>query len=109
MSAPTHPVLHVPDEPSRLAEAWLASVLGGRALDDVLNDEQDGVTTWFWSRWRTLDSAGLHEDELGRIVLGYKREVWLWLAGERTWAHCCSGLIGRVNRRLASGIDLPAG
>jgi hypothetical protein len=36
-------------------------------------------------------------------VLGYQREIWLWLAGERTWAQCCSGLIGRINRRLAGG------
>ena len=31
--------------------------------------------------------------------------VWLWLAGERTWAQCCSGLIGRINRRVAGGGD----
>ena len=99
------PVLHVPDEPTVLAESWLAAVLDGRELDGVLGDEDDGVTAWFWSRWRTLASAGLSEQGLGQIVLGYQREVWLWLAGERTWAQCCSGLIGRINRRLAGGCD----
>ena len=48
-----------------------------------------------------LASAGVDEDELGLIVLGYRREIWLWLAGERTWAQCCSGLIGRITRRIA--------
>jgi hypothetical protein len=97
------PVLHVPDEPTVLAEAWLASVLDGNDLESVLSDERDGVTAWLWSRWRTLASSGLHEEDLGAIVLGYRREVWLWLAGERTWVQCCSGLIGRINRRLSGG------
>jgi hypothetical protein len=97
------PVLHVPDEPAVLAEGWLAAVLDGRELDGVLGDEDGGVIAWFWSRWRTLASVGLSEQGLGQIVLGYQREIWLWLAGERTWAQCCSGLIGRINRRLADG------
>jgi hypothetical protein len=49
----------------------------------------------------------MSEDELARIVVDYRREIWLWLAGERTWSQCCSGLIGRVGRRLAS--DHPVG
>jgi hypothetical protein len=99
------PVLHVPDEPTVRAENWLAAVLDGQPLEAVLGDEKDGVTAWFWSRWRTLESIGLHEHDLGLIVVGYQRELWLWLAGERTWTQCCSGLIGRINRRLAGGGD----
>jgi hypothetical protein len=105
LTAATAPVLHVPDEPTDRAETWLAAVLDGEALEDVLGDDTDGVTPWLWSRWRTLASAGLHEEDLGQIVLGYRRELWLWLAGERTWVACCSGLIGRINRRLAGGDD----
>lgn len=103
MTVPAVPVLHVPDEPTARADAWLAAVLDGNDLDRVLGDEKDGVTTWFWSRWRSLASTGLTEDDLGLILLGYRRELWLWLAGERTWVQCCSGLIGRINRRLAGG------
>jgi hypothetical protein len=99
------PVLHVPDEPTTRAEEWLAAVLDGRDLDNVLTDEGDGVTPWLWTRWRSLAAAGLSEVMLGQIVLGYRREVWLWLAGERTWVQCCSGLIGRINRRVAAGRD----
>jgi len=105
LTAVTQPVLHVPDEPTVLAEDWLRVVLDGRDLSDVIGDEKNGVSAWFWSRWRTLASAGLTEHDLGLIVLGYRRELWLWLAGERTWAQCCSGLIGRINRRLAGGGD----
>jgi hypothetical protein len=99
------PVLHVPDEPTTRAKDWLTAVLDGRDLDGVLAEPADGVSAWLWSRWRALASTGLSEDEFGLIVLGYRREIWLWLAGERTWAQCCSGLIGRVNRRLTGGGD----
>lgn len=97
------PALHVPDEPTALAAEWLMAVLDGRDLDSVLIDEGDGVTAWLWGRWRSLAAIGLREEALGQIVLGYRREVWLWLTGERTWAQCCSGLIGRINRRVAGG------
>jgi hypothetical protein len=98
-------VLHVPDEPTARAEKWLAAVLDGQELDAVIESADDGIAAWFWSRWRTLASVGLSEAGLQQIVLGYRRELWLWLAGERTWVQCCSGLIGRINRRLADGGD----
>ena len=47
-------------------------------------------------------SVGMSRDDLARIVVEYRREIWLWLAGERTWAQCCSGLIGRIARRIES-------
>jgi hypothetical protein len=108
LSAVVAPVLHVPDEPFARAEEWQGAVVAqGRPLEEVLSAD-DGLASWLWSRWRSLTSVGLSEDEFTRIVLGYRREIWLWLAGERTWAQCCSGLIGRINRRLAPS-DHPGG
>jgi hypothetical protein len=103
------PVLHVPDEPTAQSERWLAAILDGQELNDVIGVGENGIAAWFWSRWRTLASVGLNEVQLGQIVLGYRRELWLWLAGERTWAQCCSGLIGRINRHLAGGGTDPQG
>ena len=100
MTATAAPVLHVPDEPTVRAERWLAAVLDGGDLEPVLTGG-DGIVAWLWTRWKTLATAGVGEEDLGRIVLGYRREMWLWLAGERTWSQCCSGLIGRINRRIA--------
>ena len=101
-------MLHVPDEPLVWAEAWRDEVVGaGRDLEAVLRGP-DGLVPWLWSRWRSLASVGMSEEGLERVVLDYRREVWLWLAGERTWAQCCSGLIGRINRRLATS-DHPGG
>ena len=91
--------LHMPDEPTARADAWLRAVHDGEDLERVLTGE-DGVTAWLWSRWRSLATAGVDEHALGEVVLGYRRELWLWLAGERTWSQCCSGLIGRITRRI---------
>jgi hypothetical protein len=98
--------LHVPDEPTMRAEAWLAAVLDGGDLATVLGAE-DGLVAWLWSRWSWLGPAGLTRGAFEQIVLGYRREIWLWLAGERVWTQCCSGLVGRVSRRLAPA-DTPS-
>jgi len=70
-------------------------------LDEVI-EKEDGIAPWLWERWRVLESAGLDQARFVGIVAGYRREIWLWLMGERTWAQCCSGLIGRIDRRLAA-------
>jgi hypothetical protein len=101
LSVTAAPVLHVPDEPVVRAEVWLAQVLEGAELTAVLTGD-DGVADWLWTRWRFLTSSGFTRDEFGRIVSDYQREIWLWLAGERTWVQCCSGLIGRIARRIES-------
>jgi hypothetical protein len=95
--------LHVPDEPVARAEAWRSALRDGREMDELLAGG-DGVTAWLWTRWRApLAAASLNEDALGLITAGYRRELRLWLEGDRTWAQCCSGLIGRITRRVASG------
>jgi hypothetical protein len=42
----------------------------------------------------------MDRDRFGEIVAGYRRELWLWVMGERTWAQAAGGLLGRVQRRL---------
>jgi hypothetical protein len=94
------PRLHIPDEPADRRERWGDAVLAGTALDDVLL-APDGVGEWLWARWRSLEHAGFDHDRFVSVVAGYRRELWLWLAGERTWEQCCSGLVGRIGRRSA--------
>ena len=96
-AAATAPVLHMPEEPTVWAERWLSAILDGAALDDVVAGD-DGVADWLWSRWRILASAG-DSRRPGPGRHGLPARIWLWLAGERTWAQCCSGLIGRITRR----------
>ncbi len=100
MTAPASvaPALHVPEEPAAKAE-WYRAVLDGRPIEDVV-DGPDGVADWLWIRWRVLEGAALDRAAFGVLALSYRREIWIWLAGERTWAQCCAGLIGRIGRRL---------
>lgn len=106
MSVTVLPDLHLPDEPVTRGGSWADAVIRqGHDLESVLT-VGDGMVPWLWSRWRTLASAGMSEDDLARLVLDYQREIWLWLSGERTWVQCCSGLIGRISRRWPS--EIPA-
>jgi hypothetical protein len=99
--------LHVPDEPAVRALAWLAAVNDGDELAAVLSAD-DGLVSWLWSRWSALASLGMSREQFAEVVLGNRREMWLWLAGERTWTQACSGLLGRIQRRMTQG-DAPAG
>ena len=81
-------------------------VLDGDDLTDVLRAD-GGFVPWLWSRWSFLSKAGLTRAEFEDVVIGYRREIWLWLAGERIWTQCCSGLVGRVSRRMAQ-VDNPS-
>lgn len=93
--------LHVPDEPTERRVGWYARVLDGEELISVVSAD-DGMAAWLWSRWQVLAGAGVTPEGFRDLVLAYRRELWLWLHGDRTWEQCCSGLIGRLERRLAA-------
>lgn len=95
----TAPSLHLPDEPVGRRSQWWREVAAGRPFDDLLESD-DGPAAWLWDRWAVLRRAGLGRKDFTTVVVGYRRELWLWLLGERRWAQTCSGLIGRVDRRL---------
>ncbi len=90
--------LHVPDEPVVARHTWRDRVLAGEPLESVVRGP-GGVAEWLLGRWRVLITLGMAEETFISMVLGYRREIWLWLIGERTWEQCCSGLIGRIDRR----------
>lgn len=100
--SPAMPRLHVPDEPTDRRESWRAAVLDGAPLGEVVAGP-GGVSSWLWARWSVLASAGVDEARFDELAAAYAREIWLWLVGDRTWAQCCAGLIGRVGRRLPRG------
>ena len=91
--------LHVPDEPVVRGAQWRTAVLEGVPLAEVAGG-RDGVARWLWARWSVLGSQGMDEHRFCDVVTDYRREVWLWLVGDRTWEQCCAGLIGRIARRL---------
>jgi hypothetical protein len=93
--------LHLPDEPTARRDEWYARVLDGEDLVDVVRAE-GGVAAWLYSRWQALDAAGVSRDAFDAQALAYRRELWLWLHGDRTWEQCCSGLIGRIERHAVA-------
>ena len=93
--------LHLPDEPSVKRAEWYGRVLAGEDLETVVSSD-DGVAAWLFSRWQALESSGVSREAFVAQALAYRRELWLWLHGDRTWEQCCSGLIGRIERRAGA-------
>jgi hypothetical protein len=95
------PDLSVPEEPVELRRRTRALVEQDPARGAALVDDGAFLADPLWQRWGpALEAAGLSRDRFGEIVAGYRRELWLWVMGERTWAQSAGGLLGRVKRRL---------
>ena len=94
--------LPIPDEPAELRARTLALLAEDPDKGRELVAEGSWIAGPLWRAWEAeLSRAGLGPATFRAIVAGYDRELWLWLMGERTWAHCADGLAGRVRRRLA--------
>jgi hypothetical protein len=96
------PELTLPEEPVGLRRRTRALIEQDPERGAALVDAGSWVADPLWERWGpALRSAGMDRDHFQRIVTGYRRELWLWVMGERTWAQSAGGLLGRVRRRLA--------
>lgn len=70
----------------------------GRAA--TLLTEPDWVAGHLWEGWGAqLEQAGIDRAAFTTVLAGYRRELWYWVWGNRTWAHCTQGLVGRLARR----------
>ena len=101
------PTLSLPEEPRALKsiartlldqvpETGLPLVVAGEWIADPLWESWGGV----------LEERGMNRERFGQIVAGYGNELRLWVAGERPWQQCISGLAGRVERRLSASRKL---
>lgn len=95
------PSLHLPEEPVAQRQRWRDAVLGGHHITTVIEGD-DGIGHWLWRRWRVLGQHGMKEGDVVALCAAYRRELWLWMIGDRTWEQSCSGLIGRIERRVSS-------
>jgi hypothetical protein len=94
------PRLELPEEPLDLKAGLLDAVLNGQNWRDGFSDDIC-IGIWLWSRWQpALEPNGLSREDFVDQVIGDKRELWLWLMGERQWIQFLSGLAGRIIRRL---------
>ena len=92
-----------PDEPVDMRRSLCDALLGGVDWREGFSDDVC-VALWLWEAWRpSLEPAGMSREAFVEVVMGYRRELWLWLMGERAWQALVSGLAGRVTRRLPGG------
>lgn len=88
--------LEVLQEPIDWRAAWRRAQREGTDGGDPVQ----AVTDRAWAMWAsTLARAGVDAPWLAGVVAGYRRELLLWLAGERLWEQLEPGLAGRVARR----------
>jgi len=95
------PSLALPEEPVELRRRTRALIEQDPEQGAAVVDAGAWVANPLWAVWGpALRSARLDRDRFGEVVAGYRRELWLWVMGERTWAQAAGGLLGRVQRRL---------
>ena len=101
----THrPDLPLPEEPVALRDRVRALVEREPERGAALIDDAAWIADPLWECWGPLlEPAGMSRARFLRVVAGYRRELWLWVMGERTWAQSAGGLAGRVRRRLTAG------
>ena len=93
--------LSLPVEPVELRARTRTLVEQDPGPGAAVVDAGSFVADPLWERWGpALEAAGMDRDRFGGVVAGYRRELWLWVMGERTWAQSAGGLLGRVRRRL---------
>ena len=83
-----------------MRDALRDALLAGTDWRDGFSDDVC-IGLWLWERWRpALEPVGLDREAFVDVIISYRRELWFWLIGERTWEQCIAGLAGRVARRL---------
>ncbi len=95
--------LPVPDEPVDMGARLRSAVLEGANWRDGFEEDMC-VGVWLWDQWsRALEPAGMDREAFLDVIVGYRRELWFWLVGERGWDPFVTGLAGRVARRMPAG------
>ncbi len=93
-------LLEFPTEPEDLRVGLRAALLEGDDWREGFSDDIC-IGVWLWSRWQpVLEPGGCSREDFVDIVVANRRELWLWLLGDRRWEQYVSGLAGRVIRRM---------
>lgn len=108
---------HRPNPPTDLPPIAPAETLQQEVRTQILDHPDtwpdmagDGrwLTDQLWPHWAaTLEPHDVTNDHLAQVVAGYRRELWLWIVGERTWEHTLTALAGRLWRRTPGHTESP--
>jgi hypothetical protein len=94
------PRLELPEEPVDLKANMRDALLDGHDWREEFADDMC-LAIWLWSLWQpALEPYGLTREDFFDHVIAFRRELWLWLIGDRQWLQYVTGLAGRVVRRL---------
>ena len=94
------PRLELPEEPVDVKTGLRDALLDGHDWREGVADDTC-VAIWLWRLWQpTLEPYGMSREDFVDQVVAYRRELWLWLIGDRQWLQFVTGLAGRVVRRL---------
>jgi len=93
--------LALPPEPIYLRARTRTLAEQDPAAAIAMLGDGEWILAQLWDRWGTaLEPVGIGRERLRQIAVDYRRELWLWVMGERTWDQCAGGLLGRVQRRV---------
>ncbi|HXW38195.1 MAG TPA: hypothetical protein VEJ44_00760 [Acidimicrobiales bacterium] len=94
------PRLELPEEPVDVKSSLRDALLAGRDWREGFADDVC-LAVWLWKLWRpALEPFGMTREDFVDHVVADRRELWLWLIGDRQWLQFVTGLAGRVVRRL---------
>ena len=92
--------LEFPDEPVDLRVGLRDALLEGQEWPGGVEDDLC-IGRWLWARWGSaLEPEGMDRKGFDVELLADRRELWLWLMGERQWSQFVESLMGRILRRL---------
>ena len=90
----------VPVEPVDLLEALRAEAASDPAAARAELPER--VAAYAFDAWGpALEARGLDRAAVVEVARAFGRELWLWIAGERTWEQSGTALAGRLARRAS--------
>ncbi len=94
------PRLELPDEPIDLQRELRDTLLSGANWREGFSDDIC-IGLLLWRAWRpALEPLGFSREDFIDSVVAYRRELWLWLMGDRGWIPYVTGLAARVIRRV---------
>ena len=94
------PRLELPEEPVDLKRELRDTLLSGADWREGFRDDIC-IGLWLWGHWQpALEPQGVTREEFIDSVIAFRRELWLWLMGDRGWIPFVTGLAARVIRRI---------